>query len=83
MERMFEELDIEFDESDFAFQLLLDLRIPVIGRDLKFSEDLNNWNWPSLNDYSVSFNEVTGLTSLQVESDLPRIFLPKLDLQMP
>ncbi|MBH53604.1 MAG: hypothetical protein CMI18_04575 [Opitutaceae bacterium] len=80
---MFEELDIEFDESDFAFQLLLDLRIPVIGRDLKFSEDLNNWNWPSLNDYSVSFNEVTGLTSLQVESDLPRIFLPKLDLQMP
>lgn len=83
MERMFEELDIEFDESDFAFQLLLDLRIPVIGRDLKFSEDLNNWNWSSLNDYSVSFNEVTGLTSLQVESDLPRIFLPKLDLQMP
>ena len=67
MERMFAGLDIEYDFQDSAFELTIDPRLTTVNWELLFSNDLNLWNPFLTSDPEVTFNEITGATSLSID----------------
>jgi N-sulfoglucosamine sulfohydrolase len=75
MERMFADLDIVYDFQDSAFDLTLDPRLSAVSWDLLFSNDLNLWDHFLLSDSEVTFNEITGTTSLSIDPVGPRMFV--------
>ena len=67
MERMFADLDIEYDFQNSTFDLTIDPRLTAISWDMLFSNDLNLWDHFLLSDPEVTFNEITGATRLSID----------------